>query len=183
MREEGWRRRDEGGRMKKRTGSVGLYWEQNYGEHWSWSWITPVLAYVNITKLLMSLCLHFWFWLPDHLTVSGPAGFASILIDWVEHNRVCLSGQYRLLFYFLWRHLIASETSFLPKISQMNHFLEPGIAKGQKSWMNVWLTEDWWDGSREGGYHGANAGKVGSGADEGSQAPFHQVAPPVVWSD
>lgn len=51
-------------------------------------------------------------------------------------------------------HLIASETSFLPKIFQMNHLLEPGIAKRQKSWMNVWLTEDWWDGSREGWYHG-----------------------------
>lgn len=28
-----------------------------------------------------------------------------------------------------------------------------------------------------------NSGKVGGGADEGSQAPFHQAAPPVVGSD
>lgn len=104
----------------------------------------------------MNLCPRFWIWLPDHVTVSGPAGFASILIDSVD-NRACLSVQHRLSVYFLWASY-SLRTIFLPKIPQMNHLLEPGIAKGQRTWINVWLTEDGWSGSSEGWYCGSHGG-------------------------
>lgn len=174
-------RRDEGGGIKKRTGIVGLDWEQNYGKDWSWSWMTQVLRYIR-HRMLVRLCLHFWSWLPDHVTVSGPAGFASILTDSVKHKRAGPSAPHDLSVYFFWAFSTLRNV-FLPKIPQMNHLLEPGIAKGQNcEWMSGSLKTDGM-GHVKVDTEAGNAGKVGGGVGEGSRAPSHQAAPLVVWSD